>query len=40
MENKSKIKKILLFKLGAIGDVLMTTPLVRQLRKNYPKAKI
>ncbi len=34
------IKKILLFKLGAIGDTLMTTPLIRQLRKNFPKAKI
>jgi len=32
--------KILLFKLGAIGDVLMTTPLIRQLRKQYPNAKI
>ncbi|MEM4259832.1 MAG: lipopolysaccharide heptosyltransferase II [Candidatus Woesearchaeota archaeon] len=32
--------RILLFKIGAIGDTLMTTPLVRQLRKNYPKAKI
>jgi lipopolysaccharide heptosyltransferase II len=35
-----KNMKILLFKTGAIGDVLMTTPLVRQLRKNYPKAEI
>ena len=33
-------KRILFFKLGAIGDVLMTTPLVRQVRKNFPKAKI
>jgi len=32
--------KILLFKLGAIGDTLMTTPLVRQLRKNFPSAVI
>ena len=32
--------KILLFKLGAIGDTLMTTPLVRQLRKNFPNAVI
>ncbi|EKD44455.1 MAG: hypothetical protein ACD_71C00129G0003 [uncultured bacterium (gcode 4)] len=27
------MQKILLFKLGAIGDVLMTTPFVRQLRR-------
>ncbi len=33
-------KKILIFKIGAIGDVLMTTPLIRQLRKKLPKAKI
>jgi len=32
--------KIILFKIGALGDVLMTTPLVRQLRKNFPNAKI
>ena len=33
-------KKILFFKLGALGDVLMSTPLIRQVRKNYPNAKI
>ena len=33
-------KKILLFKIGAMGDALMTTPLVRQLRKNFPQAEI
>jgi ADP-heptose:LPS heptosyltransferase len=33
-------KKILLFKIGAIGDVLMTTPLVRALRRAFPKAVI
>lgn len=32
--------KILFFKIGAIGDVLMTTPLIRQARKNFPEAKI
>ncbi|MDN5328058.1 MAG: heptosyltransferase [Candidatus Woesearchaeota archaeon] len=32
--------RILLFKLGAIGDTLMTTPLVRQLNKNFPNAEI
>jgi len=34
------IKKILFFKLGAIGDTLMTTPLIRQVRKNFPDAQI
>jgi ADP-heptose:LPS heptosyltransferase len=32
--------KILLWKIGALGDVLMTTPLVRQLRKALPEARI
>lgn len=33
-------KKIMLFKIGALGDVLMTTPFVRQLRKAFPRAEI
>ena len=32
--------RILLFKSGAIGDTLMTTPLVRQLRKNFKDTTI
>jgi ADP-heptose:LPS heptosyltransferase len=32
--------KILLWKIGALGDVLMTTPLVRQLRRAWPAATI
>jgi ADP-heptose:LPS heptosyltransferase len=32
--------KILLWKIGALGDVLMTTPLVRQLRKALSGARI
>ncbi len=32
--------KILIFKLGLLGDVLMTTPFVRQLRRIYPDAEI
>lgn len=35
-----KSKRILFFKLGALGDVLMSTPLVRQVRRNFPDAKI
>lgn len=36
----SKRKKILIFKLGLLGDVLMTTPFVRQLRRMNPDADI
>lgn len=32
--------KILLWKIGALGDVVMTTPLVRQLRRAVPKASL
>lgn len=38
--NSASSPKILLFKTGALGDVLMTTPLVRQLRKKFRKSKI
>lgn len=33
-------KKILIIKLGAIGDVIRTTPLVRKLKSSYPRAEI
>jgi ADP-heptose:LPS heptosyltransferase len=32
--------RILIIKLGAIGDVIRTTPLLRRLRQEYPAAKI
>jgi ADP-heptose:LPS heptosyltransferase len=32
--------KIAIWKIGALGDVLMTTPLVRQLRRACPSAQI
>lgn len=32
--------KILLWKIGALGDILMTTPLLRQLRAALPQAQI
>ena len=32
--------KVLLWKIGALGDVIMTTPLVRQLRRALPAARI
>jgi len=32
--------KILIFKVGAIGDILMATPFIRLLRKTFPQAEI
>ncbi len=40
-EHYTQIKtRILIIKLGAIGDVIRTTPLLKRLRKEYPDAKI
>lgn len=36
---KTASKKILIIKLGAIGDVIRTTPLLECFRKNYPGAQ-
>jgi heptosyltransferase-2 len=33
-------KNILIVKLAAIGDVIRTTPLLRRIKKEYPKSKI
>lgn len=33
-------KRILIIKLGASGDVLRTTPILHEIRKNYPNAHI
>lgn len=33
-------QRILIIKLGAIGDVIRTTPLLRRLRQEYPQARI
>ena len=33
-------EKILIIKLGAIGDVIRTTPLLEPIKKKFPKAKI
>lgn len=33
-------QRILIIKLGAIGDVIRTTPLLRKIKTEYPKAKI
>jgi ADP-heptose:LPS heptosyltransferase len=34
------LKKILIIKLGAIGDVIRTTPLLTKIRKEYSDAKV
>ena len=36
----SKVKKVLIIRPGAIGDVLLTTPFIRALRKALPGAVI
>ncbi|MBS3139314.1 glycosyltransferase family 9 protein, partial [Candidatus Woesearchaeota archaeon] len=33
-------KKILIMRSGAIGDVVMTTPLIKAIRKKFPSAEI
>jgi hypothetical protein len=33
-------KRILIIKLGAIGDVIRTTPLLHRLKKEYPRAEV
>lgn len=33
-------EKILIIKLGAVGDVIRTTPLLRKVKEQYPRAKI
>lgn len=38
--DKSKVNKILIIKPGAIGDVLLSTPVIENLRLNFPYAEI
>jgi lipopolysaccharide heptosyltransferase II len=40
MMKLSGLKKILILRLSSFGDVLLTTPLIRSIRKNYPNIKI
>ncbi|MBS1538606.1 MAG: glycosyltransferase family 9 protein [Bacteroidetes bacterium] len=37
---QSLTKHILIIKLGAVGDVIRTTPLLQRIRKEYPEAAI
>jgi heptosyltransferase-2 len=36
----SEVKKILVVNFGGIGDVLLSTPALRALKKTYPRAKL
>jgi|GEM_PF-265987 len=38
--DKRKIKKILILRPRAIGDVILTTPFIRTLKKEFPQAQI
>ena len=38
--DKQKIRKVLVLRLGAIGDVIRTTPMLRELRRMLPDARI
>ncbi len=38
--DKSRVNKILVIKPGAIGDVLLSTPVIENLRHNFPDAEI
>ena len=37
---KNEIKKILIFKVGNIGDMIVCYPAIRALRKKFSKAEI
>lgn len=37
---RAKIKKILIIKSAAIGDVLLSTPVIENLRANFPESEI
>jgi lipopolysaccharide heptosyltransferase II len=36
----SKLKKILIIRFSSLGDVLLTTPLIRSIKKTYPHLEI
>ncbi len=38
--DKDKIKKILIFKLCCLGDIVMLTPVINTLKENFPDAHI
>ena len=42
MKNRhlKKIRKILIIRMSSIGDIILTSPFIRQLRENFPTAQI
>lgn len=38
--NKDKIKKILIIRMGFLGDVILSVPMLRELKRSFPKSKI
>lgn len=40
MENKEKIKKILIVRYRFIGDTVLTTPFIKNVSENFPQAEI
>ncbi|MBN1596292.1 hypothetical protein JW933_10230, partial [candidate division FCPU426 bacterium] len=36
----ARVQKILVIKLCCIGDILFTTPLLRELKRNFPRSRI
>jgi ADP-heptose:LPS heptosyltransferase len=36
----SKLKKILIIRLSSIGDILLTTPLIRSIKRQNPEIQI
>jgi lipopolysaccharide heptosyltransferase II len=36
----SKLNKVLIIRLSSLGDILLTTPFIRSLKKQYPQIKI
>ncbi len=38
--NLSKLKKVLIIRLSSLGDILLSTPLIRTLKEKYPQIEI
>jgi lipopolysaccharide heptosyltransferase II len=38
--NLSKLKKVLIVRLSSLGDILLSTPLIRALKEKYPQIEI
>ena len=38
--NLNKVKKLLIIRLSSLGDILLTTPVIRAIKKDYPEIKI